>query len=96
MSSAGVKRFLLKRGGLQVFTAALFLFLLTATSCSGKKAEELFKTAQFEELQTNWEHAGELYERILADYPESGEAGKAKGRLKELSVEGKYRAGAQP
>ena len=47
----------------------LFLFVIALPACSDRKAEELYKTAQLEELQTNWAHAGQLYERILADYP---------------------------
>ena len=74
------------------FGIVLCLFTLVLPACSGGKAEELYKTAQFEEVQTNWEHAGELYERIVADYPESDQAGKAKARLTILVAEGKYPA----
>jgi hypothetical protein len=63
--------------------------LLALLSCSGKKAEELYKTAEFEELQTNWTHACQLYERIVADYPKSDQADRARGRLSALSAEGK-------
>jgi outer membrane protein assembly factor BamD (BamD/ComL family) len=69
------------------------LVTLSLSACSGQKAEELYKTAQFEELQTNWEHAGQLYERIIADYPKSEHADKAKARLSALADENKYPAG---
>jgi TolA-binding protein len=62
-------------------------------ACSSQKAEELYKTAQFEEVQTNWEHAGQLYQRIIADYPKSEHAEKAKTRLSDLASGGKYPVG---
>ena len=67
----------------------LGLCLLVLLSCSGKKAEELYQTAAFEELQTNWAHACQLYERIVADYPKSASADRARARLSALSTEGK-------
>ena len=69
------------------------LCLLALLSCSGKKAEELYKTAEFEELQTNWTHACQLYKRIVADYPKSDHADRARVRLSALSAEGKCEAG---
>lgn len=69
--------------------AMMVLFLLALLSCSGKKAEELSKTAAFEELQTNWAHACQLYERIVTDYPKSDQADRARARLAALSAEGK-------
>ena len=68
----------------------LLLFAIALPACSDRKAKELYKTAQFEELQTNWAHAGQLYERILAVYPQSDQAEKAKARLSALADEGKY------
>lgn len=79
-----------------IFFLFLFLFVIQLPACSGGKAEELYKTAQFEELQTNWAHAGQLYERILADYPKSDQAGKAKARLSVLADEGKYPVAVSP
>ncbi len=61
------------------------LLLLGATACSDK-AKELYETAQFEELQTNHEHARQLYERILRDHGDSAYAGKAKERLDAISA----------
>ena len=60
------------------------LYILTLGACTGSKAEELFETAQFEERQNNREHAVQLYEQILKDYPESEPAGKARERLLQL------------
>jgi outer membrane protein assembly factor BamD (BamD/ComL family) len=71
----------------------LCVAMLVLPGCSGQKAEELYKTAQFEELQTNWEHAGQLYERIIADYPKSEHADKARSRLTALADESKYPVG---
>lgn len=68
-------------------TAALLLAIcLAATGCSGDKGKELFETAQFEEKQSNREHAAKLYEEIVRKYPESPLAAKAKERLQALSV----------
>ena len=64
-----------------IFVTALFLAF---SSCSEKKAEEAYETAQFEELQKNYAHARQLYEEILAKYPESEYAVKASERLKAL------------
>ena len=76
-----------------LFCLLLCFVTLNLPACSSQKAEELYKTAQFEELQTNWEHAGLLYERIIADYPKSEHADKAKARLSTLDAEGKYPVG---
>ncbi|MEW6601681.1 MAG: hypothetical protein AB1499_11990 [Nitrospirota bacterium] len=64
----------------------LFILLMVSVfllmfACSGDRAEELFKTAQFEELQNNREHARQLYQEILKKFPESEYAGKARDRL---------------
>jgi TolA-binding protein len=61
-----------------VFAAAL---LLTLAGCPGESAEQLMKTAEFEELQRNQEHARQLYERIVREYPDSPEAKIAAERL---------------
>lgn len=70
-----MKRFIL------VFLTGLSLAL---SSCSGKKAQEAYETAQFEELQKNYVHARKLYEEIMAKYPDSEYAAKASERLKAL------------
>ena len=62
-------------------TVCLFSF----TACSGNNAEDLFKTAQFEELQNNKEHAEILYKKILNNHPESEYSKKAEKRLSELN-----------
>ena len=54
------------------------------SACSGKKAEEMYETAQFEELQKNDVHAKQLYEEIIRKYPESEYAKKASDRLNAL------------
>jgi outer membrane protein assembly factor BamD (BamD/ComL family) len=60
------------------------VFALTLPSCSGKKAEEMYETAQFEELQTNYAHARQLYQEIIKKYPESEYATQAADRLNAL------------
>jgi outer membrane protein assembly factor BamD (BamD/ComL family) len=54
---------------------------LALPACSGNKASELYETAKFEELQNNREHAIQLYEQIIAGYPSSDYAVKAKARI---------------
>jgi outer membrane protein assembly factor BamD (BamD/ComL family) len=63
---------------------ALLLVALTAPGCTGDKGKELFETAQFEEKQHNLPHAQQLYEEILAKYPQSAVANQAKERLDAL------------
>lgn len=57
--------------------------LLTAAGCRDNAAQ-LFETAQFEELQNNPQHARELYQQIVADYPNSEQAARARERLAVL------------
>ena len=66
------------------FITILILFFLSGCSNGGAKAEELFETAQFEELQKNQEHARKLYEDIMEKYPDTKFAEKAKIRLAAL------------
>ncbi len=53
-------------------------------ACGGEGPESLYGTAQFEETQTNFEHARQLYNQIIENYPDSEVAQKAKGRLEVL------------
>lgn len=69
--------------GRGVVVAFLFCMLALA-ACSGKGAQELFETAQFEEKQHNLEHARKLYEEIIAKHPQSELAAKAKERLNAM------------
>ena len=68
----------------RIFLICIILLVMAFSSCSGKKAEEMYETAQFEELQKNTVHAKQLYEEILEKYPESEYSGKASERLKAL------------
>jgi len=70
-------------------TARLFLVIVgllfaLMVGCGGESPESVFGTAQFEEKQTNFAHAKELYQRIIKEHPDSGWAKKAKGRFKAL------------
>ena len=62
----------------------IMICILALSACSGNRAEELFETAQFEELQRNHEHAMELYEEIVEKHAGSEYAKKAEDRLSEL------------
>ena len=63
---------------------AALICLMTFAACSGNSAEEIFKTAQFEELQNNKEHAEQLYNEIIHKYPDSEYADRAKERISAL------------
>lgn len=71
---------------MRMFAVGLILGALVLGACSGKGAQELFETAQFEEKQHNLEHARKLYEEILAKHPQSEAAAKAKERLEALKA----------
>ena len=60
-----------------------WLLLLLLISC-GPSPEQMFKTAEFELLQTNYLHATKLYEQIIEKYPESELAETSRARLQEI------------
>ena len=60
----------------------IFLFIV---SC-GQSPEQLFETAEFEMLQTNYPHATELYQEILEKHPNSEFAESARKRIRELQA----------
>ncbi len=64
----------------------LLVLIALLWGCPGPegKSQELYKLAQFEEQQNNLQHAKELYEQILTEYPETSFSTKAKARLKEI------------
>ena len=66
----------------------MMLCIFAFPACSGKRAEELYETAQFEELQRNRKHATQLYREIIEKYPKSEFAKKAAERLSALEKEG--------
>lgn len=65
----------------------LCLAVLALSGCNGSKADELLETAQFEEKQNNRDHARQLYEEILRDYPQSEAARKAQERLDRIKAD---------
>ena len=65
----------------------LVLMLALPLAGCGDGAEELFETAQFEEVQNNKEHARKLYNRILRDHPDSRFAASARERLAAMERE---------
>ncbi|MEC4679229.1 MAG: tetratricopeptide repeat protein [Nitrospirota bacterium] len=60
------------------------LLCVLMVGCGGESPESLFGTAQFEEKQTNFTHAKELYQQIIREHPDSEWAKKAKERFKAL------------
>ncbi len=69
--------------------ATLMLFIVTSlfslvAGCGGESPESVFATAQFEEKQTNFKHAKELYQQIIREHPDSDWAKKAKERFEAL------------
>ena len=58
--------------------------LLAFSGCGLESSENLFETAQFEEKQSNLTHAKQLYQQIIASYPESDYAKMAQQRLQEM------------
>ncbi|HZR46858.1 MAG TPA: hypothetical protein VFA47_09150 [Candidatus Manganitrophaceae bacterium] len=63
---------------------ALSFFLIGACSNPEAKSKELFELAQFEEEQHNVQHARQLYEEVIKDFPASSFAPKARERLGRL------------
>jgi TolA-binding protein len=69
---------------MRVFLVVLIIFSMAVLGCQGKEAQQLFDTAQLEELQHNREHARALYEEIIIKHPDSAVAAKAKERLSAM------------
>jgi len=71
------------RGWKLCLALSLCLFVLGIAGCS-QDAEQLFEVAEFEEKQSNLNHARQLYERIIEIDPNGYFATKARERLAEL------------
>jgi TolA-binding protein len=69
---------------MKAFLAVLIFLSLAVFGCQGKEAQQVFDTAQLEELQNNHEHARSLYEEIVRKYPNSEVADKARERLSAM------------
>jgi TolA-binding protein len=69
---------------------AIVILVLLVTALFGygcsDKAQELYETAQFEELQKNKPHAAKLYREIINEYPESEYVSKAREQLEKLEM----------
>lgn len=68
-----------------IVIVGLLLTALFGYGCSDK-AQELYETAQFEELQKNKPHAVKLYREIINEYPESKYVSKAREQLEKLEM----------
>ena len=66
-----------------LFLSVILASLLGCASAEDR-AGELYDTAQFEEKQTNTEHAVQLYDEILELYPDTSWAEKARDRLEAM------------
>lgn len=66
--------------------AAAVMLVVALSGCQGGGATEVLRIAEFEERQNNPAHARELYQQLLADYPNSPEAARAKERLAALDA----------
>lgn len=68
----------------------LIALLLAAAAllpaCSDQKAQEWYDTAQLEELQNSPDRARELYQQIIAEYPNNSLAEKAAERLAAIDA----------
>ncbi|MBU0674500.1 MAG: hypothetical protein KJ950_07660 [Proteobacteria bacterium] len=60
----------------------IFVFLVAC----GQSPEQLFETAEFEMLQTNYPHATALYQEIIEKHPNTRFAETARARLVELQA----------
>ena len=67
----------------KILILSLIICATVLLSCSAENAQELYKTAEFEELQNNRDHANKLYNEIINKYPESEYAEKARNKLSE-------------
>ena len=64
----------------------IFCLLCLLLFACGPSAEQLFETAEFELLQTNYQHATKLYRQIIEQHPDSEMAATAQQRLEEIKA----------
>lgn len=74
----------LRRTGMRLLAGALLAGLLLLPGCWGESADQMMRTAEFEEVQRNHEHARQIYQRVIDKFPDSPEATKATERLAAL------------
>ena len=72
----------------KIFYLVLISLQLTLTSC-GDSPKQLFETAEFEMIQTNYPHATQLYQEIIEKHPNSELAAKSRKRLEEIRAKQK-------
>jgi len=66
-------------------TLLIIICIFFMSACSGGGANELYETAEFEELQNNHKHALQIYEEIITKYPDTDFAVKARQRVNKLN-----------
>lgn len=64
--------------------AALFALTLLLFGCWGESVDQMMRTAEFEELQHNHEHARKIYQRVIEKFPHTAAARRAAERLAAL------------
>lgn len=75
-----------RRRGAVALSLGLAVLSSGAASCRSENPAQMLETAKFEEVQFNEAHARVLYERIIAEYPNSEQAQAARARLAELDA----------
>jgi outer membrane protein assembly factor BamD (BamD/ComL family) len=68
----------------QIIRVSTIILVTALSGCTGNGGQQLFDTAKLEELQDNREHARQLYQKIVDQYPETEYARKAQERLSAL------------
>lgn len=66
------------------FWGVLAFVAVLLAGCWGESVEQMMRTAEFEELQRNHEHARQIYQRVIEKFPDTAEARKAAERLAAL------------
>ena len=72
----------------QMIGVLTIILTMALSACSGNGGQQLFDAAKLEELQDNREHARQLYQEIVDQYPETEYARKAQKRLSALQESG--------
>lgn len=72
----------------KIFYLALLSLQLFLSSC-GDRPKQLFETAEFEMIQTNYPHASQLYQEIIEKHPNSKFVVESRKRLDEIRAKEK-------
>jgi TolA-binding protein len=64
--------------------ASVLVLAVAGCTSSERAAQERFELAQFEEQQGNAAHARQIYQDIVATYPDTSWAARARQRISNL------------